>query len=132
MIYIYGKVRYSPHCECRVALLKSVSPHDNLTLGPHYNTRDRDIQKKQKLDLRVAGVLFTMQDNPKNNIIHPHDSNLSGFGTHVFSTIIPWDKTLRDASNYPKPLALRDITSCGAKAYLNFADEMMNLLKQRR
>ena len=92
----------------------------------------REIRKKKRPDLRVAGVLFTMWDNTKNETIHPNDSKLRSFNTHVFSTIIPWDKTLRDSSNYPKPLALRDITSRGAQVHLDFAKEMMNLLKQRR
>ena len=91
----------------------------------------REIRKKKRPDLRVAGVLFTMHDT-ENKIILQHDSKLRGFSTHVFSTIIPWDKTLRDASNYPKPLALRDIISRGAQVHLDFAKEMMNLLKQRR
>lgn len=92
----------------------------------------REIRKKRRPDLRVAGVLFTMQDNAINKITHQYNSKLRGFSTHVFSTIIPWDKTLRDASNYPKPLVLRDITSRGAQAHLDFAKEIMGLLKQRR
>jgi len=92
----------------------------------------KEIRKKKRPDLRVAGVLFTMHDNAENKIILQHDNKLRGFGTHVFSTIIPWDKTLRDASNYSKPLVLRDITSRGAQVHLDFAKEMMNLLKQRR
>ena len=92
----------------------------------------REIRKKKRPDLRVAGVLLTMWDKTKNETIHPHDSKLGGFNTHVFSTIIPWDKTLRDASNYPKPLALRDITSRGVQVYLDLAKEIMGLLKQRR
>ena len=92
----------------------------------------REIRKKKRPDLRVAGVLFTMWDSTKNETFHPHDSKLRGFNTHVFSTIIPWDKTLRDASNYPKPLAHRDITSRGAKVHLDLAKEIMDLLKQRR
>ncbi|HIJ54854.1 MAG TPA: ParA family protein [Deltaproteobacteria bacterium] len=92
----------------------------------------REIRKKKRPDLRVAGVLFTMQDNADIEIIHQHNNKLRGFNTHVFSTIIPWDKTLRDASNYPKPLALRDIASRGAQAHLDFAKELIALLKQRR
>lgn len=94
-------------------------------------TMIREIRKNKKPDLKIAGVLFTMWDGEKRNAMDQNEGRLKGLKAHVFSTIVPWDKVLRDASNYPKPLALLDITSIGAQAHLNLAVEIMHRLKPK-
>ena len=85
------------------------------------------------VDCDPLGNATTSLGIDKNRLfLDLHDALVGDVGFHdiVVSTTIPWDEMLQEASNYPEPLALRDITSRGAQAYLDFANEMLNRLKQ--
>ncbi len=85
------------------------------------------IQKKWNADLKIAGILFTMCDNNNSAGTGFAGNGSDSFKNKIFSTTIPWDKLLRFSSDLVKPLALHDIMSKGAKAYLDLAFEVMNL-----
>ncbi|MDD2390193.1 MAG: ParA family protein [Desulfobacterales bacterium] len=82
----------------------------------------QQIRKDKNPDLKISGIVYTMQDEGEDN---PSDK---GFGIHNFSTIIPQDRIIRDASTMGKPAALCDIQSIGARAYLKLALEIMDVL----
>jgi chromosome partitioning protein len=89
----------------------------------------RQVQKKTRSDLKVAGILFTMCQEP--SVIQKDVFNriLTHFKANIFSTTIPWDNKLRDTANHAKPLILQDIASKASRAHLDFALEVMNLFK---
>ena len=84
------------------------------------------IKRRLNPGLRVEGVLLTMFDK-RNNLSHQvaeeaekHLKNL------VFKTRIPRNVRLGEAPSFGKPILLYDITSQGAKSYLELAQEIMN------
>jgi chromosome partitioning protein len=85
-----------------------------------------DIREKINNNLKIAGILLTMYEETKSAL--PYGC-LSGIKDKLFSAIIPWDRNLRDSANYAKPLALYDIQSRGAKAHLDLAKELIEVLK---
>jgi chromosome partitioning protein len=85
-----------------------------------------EIQKKINSDLKIAGILLTMYEESNSSI---SEDALNGIRDKIFSTIIPWDRMLRNSANFAKPLALYDIQARGAKAYLELAKEITELLE---
>jgi chromosome partitioning protein len=48
------------------------------------------------------------------------------FGSKVFSAVIPRNVRLSEAPSFGQPALLYDITSTGARSYLELAKEIMN------
>ena len=75
--------------------------------------------------LEIAGVLFTMFDERTNLAQQVAGDVRSYFGARVFSTVIPRNVRLGEAPSHGKPVALYDVRSRGAEAYLALAKELL-------
>jgi chromosome partitioning protein len=73
--------------------------------------------------LRIIGVLLTMADERTNLTQQVHDEVARAFGDRVFKTVIPRNVRLAEAPSFGKPIMLYDISSKGARAYLELAKE---------
>jgi chromosome partitioning protein len=75
--------------------------------------------------LQIEGLLLTMYD-PRNSLSHQvaRDAR-EHFGDRVFRTIVPRNVRLSEAPSHGKPALLYDITSKGALAYLQLAEEYL-------
>ncbi len=74
--------------------------------------------------LRIAGVLVTMFDGRTRLAVEVLDEVMAHFPSQVFRTQIPRNIRLSEAPSYGKPVALFDIKSRGAQAYLALAREL--------
>jgi chromosome partitioning protein len=77
-------------------------------------------------NMRIEGILLTMvdeDDEPSRQIAQEIGSKFNGM---VFKTFIPRDKQFYSSSHPEKSLLLRDITSPGARSYLELAQEIMS------
>ncbi len=92
----------------------------------------RDIRKNIHSNLKIAGILFTMCDDPEVIRKSFSTGNSRRFKENILSTVIPWDPLLRESSNFTKPLVLHDILSRGARTHLDLAREIIRLLKPGR
>ena len=92
----------------------------------------RDIQKKLNPLLKIAGIFYTMSRNDTKKSRLFDTENLHQFRDKLFSTVIPWDDTLSEASDFTRPVALLDIMSKGAVAYMQLAQELMDVLARDR
>lgn len=83
------------------------------------------IQTDLNKSLEIMGILLTMFDS-RNNLSHQvHDEIRTHFGDQVFSTMIPRNVRLSEAPSHGLPVLLYDISSTGAKAYLDLAGEII-------
>ena len=83
------------------------------------------IQNDLNKDLDMMGILLTMFDS-RNKLSHQvHEEMRSHFGDKVFTTMIPRNVRLSEAPSHGMPALLYDITSTGAKAYLDLAGEIL-------
>jgi len=92
----------------------------------------RGIQKKLNPLLKIAGIFYTMCRNDSKNRQLFDTENLNQFRDKLFSTVIPWDDTLSEASDRTRPVALLDMMSKGAVAYMRLAQELMDVLARDR
>jgi chromosome partitioning protein len=76
-------------------------------------------------DLRITGVLVTMFDGRTRLASDVLDEVNAFFPTQVFRTQIPRNVRLSEAPSYGKPVALFDLKSRGAQAYLALAREVV-------
>ncbi len=77
--------------------------------------------------LKIEGILLTMFDT-RTNLSHQVVSEVEKFFKEkelVFKTIIARNIRLSESPGYGKPIILYDITSRGAKDYLNLAKEII-------
>ena len=96
-------------------------------LGKLLNTI-KIIQTRLNPDLEIEGILLTMYDvrlRLSNQVV---DEVRLHFKNMVFETIIPRNVRLAEAPSYGVPGVLFDKSSKGAKAYLDFANEMVERL----
>lgn len=79
-------------------------------------------------ELTIIGLLRVMFD-PRMTLSQQVSAQLEKhFGDKLFKTIIPRNVRLAEAPSYGVPGVLFDARSKGAKAYLDFADEMIERL----
>jgi len=84
------------------------------------------IQRGYNPRLTIGGIILTMFDG-RNNLSHQVSQELrSYFPEKVFKTIIPRNVKLSEAPSHGLPALLYDVSSRGAKAYLDLAREIMN------
>lgn len=84
------------------------------------------VQKGLNPGLRIEGIVLTMYDG-RNNLSRQVDEEIRAhFGEQVFRTVIPRNVRLSEAPSHGKPIILYDITSRGAVAYLELANELMS------
>lgn len=81
-------------------------------------------------DLKIIGLLRVMFD-PRNTLSNQVSAQLEQhFGDKVFRAIVPRNVRLAEAPSYGVPGVLFDKAAKGAQAYLAFADEMAERVKQ--
>jgi chromosome partitioning protein len=84
------------------------------------------IQRNYNPRLTIGGIILTMFDK-RNNLSHQVSQELrSYFPDKVFKTIIPRNVRLSEAPSHGLPAILYDVSSRGAKAYMNLAKEIIN------
>ena len=85
----------------------------------------RLIQGELNPDLQIGGILLTMFDG-RNNLCHQVSEEIrTHFADKVFSAVIPRNVRLSEAPSYGQPALLYDISSTGARSYLELAKEIM-------
>ncbi len=82
-------------------------------------------------NLRIIGLLRVMFDKRATLSQHVSDQLEKHFGDKVFKTVIPRNVRLAEAPSYGLPGIDFDPSSKGAQAYLGFAKEMLEWLKDR-
>jgi len=88
----------------------------------------KQVCKNLNPNLTIIGLLRVMYD-PRMTLAQQVSAQLEKhFGNKVFKTIIPRNVRLAEAPSYGVPGVLFDKSSKGAKAYLDFANEMVDRL----
>jgi chromosome partitioning protein len=87
----------------------------------------RNLQKTWNPDLKIAGVLFTMCHADTD--ADTETAVLSLFKDNRFRVTIPYDRLLRECSDFGKPLVLHDITARGARSYLQLTIELVRFFE---
>jgi chromosome partitioning protein len=76
--------------------------------------------------LAIEGILLCMVDS-RQNLSEQVASEVRGhFGDKVYGAVIPRNVRLSEAPSFGKPILLYDISSRGAKAYLEVAEEFLS------
>jgi chromosome partitioning protein len=83
-------------------------------------------------NLKVAGILFTMIEDEWRASYEAVPDFLISLKGSLFKTVIPWDTTLADASDFGKPGVLYDIGAPGSIAYLNVTGELHHKLSRNK
>ncbi|MEO8560469.1 MAG: AAA family ATPase [bacterium] len=83
------------------------------------------IQHSVNPELAIAGVLLTMYDARLNLSRQVAADAREYFGAQVFDTIVPRNVRLAEAPSFGKPIALYDVQSIGAQAYIAVAHELI-------
>jgi chromosome partitioning protein len=75
--------------------------------------------------LGIEGILLTMFDS-RNNLCHQVAQEVrTHFKEQVFRTVVPRNVRLSESPSHGKPVLLYDISSKGARSYLELAGELM-------
>ena len=85
----------------------------------------RLVQRALNPRLNVEGVLLTMFDGRLNLSKQVAAEAREYFGARVYRTTIPRNVRLAEAPSFGRPIALYDVLSRGAQAYLDLAQELM-------
>ncbi len=88
------------------------------------------IKKRLNPNLEVLGVLFTMFDNRTTLTKQVIDQVTEYFGDKVFDTKIPRTVRLAEAPGFGQSIIEYEPNGKGAKAYRNFAKEVLERCKQ--
>jgi chromosome partitioning protein len=91
----------------------------------------RLVQKGLNPSLDVEGVLLTMYDKRLNLSKQVAAEAIEYFGDKVYKTYIPRNVRLAEAPSFGKPIALYDVMSAGAQAYLDLAQEILATTEAR-
>jgi len=90
----------------------------------------RQVHANLNPDLQIIGLLRVMFD-PRITLQQHVSEQLKGhFGDKVFNAVIPRNVRLAEAPSYGQPGVVFDPASRGAQAYLDFAREMVDRVKQ--
>ncbi|MCK5913940.1 MAG: ParA family protein [Desulfuromusa sp.] len=85
----------------------------------------RLVQQELNPELSINGILLTMFDG-RNNLCHQvSDEIRAHFGDKVFSVVVPRNVRLSEAPSYGQPVLMYDISSRGAQAYMDLAQEVL-------
>ena len=85
----------------------------------------RLVQRALNPRLHIEGVLLTMFDGRLNLSKQVAAEAREYFGAKVYRTAIPRNVKLAEAPSFGRPIALYDILSKGAEAYLELAQEVI-------
>ncbi len=86
----------------------------------------RAIKKTTNPAIEIEGVLATMYDGRTNLSIQVLDEVKKFFPSKVYKTVIPRNIRLSEAPSFGEPIIKYDVTSKGAKAYVELAREVIN------
>jgi chromosome partitioning protein len=90
----------------------------------------RQVHANLNPDLQIIGLLRVMFD-PRITLQQQVSEQLKGhFGNKVFDAVIPRNVRLAEAPSYGQPGVVFDPASKGAQAYVDFAREMVERVKQ--
>lgn len=84
------------------------------------------VQKSLNKELEIEGVLLTMLDRRTNLGLEVADEVKVYFKNKVFETIIPRAVKLSEAPAHGLPITEHDISSEGARSYMNLAKEVIS------
>ena len=88
----------------------------------------KGIRDAGKSAVRVAGILFSMDDGIGASCRYFSPDTLKSLENVVFGTAIPFDPLFTVAAERGTPICLQDIKSGGARAFLELASEIVTLL----
>ncbi len=89
------------------------------------------IRVTHEVPLKIAGLLFNRCDTAKQIESFMENQNLSDAKELVFNTFIPHDAAIKNSRELKIPVALHDIKSPAADAYLRAAGELDFFFKER-
>jgi len=89
---------------------------------------------KQNLNknLEIQGVILSMFDGRTNLSIQVVEEVKKHFREKVYTTVIPRNVRLAEAPSFGLPITAYDPKSKGAEAYMDFADEFLELEEEKR
>lgn len=85
------------------------------------------VKKSLNPSLEVQGVILSMFDGRTNLSAQVVQEVKKYFGGKVYSTVIPRNVRLAEAPSYGLPITEYDPKSKGAEAYMEFAEEFLDL-----
>lgn len=85
------------------------------------------VRKNLNPNLQIQGVILSMFDGRTNLSIQVVDEVKRYFKEKVYTTIIPRNVRLAEAPSFGLPIIEYDPKSKGAEAYVDFADEFLDL-----
>ena len=85
------------------------------------------VKKSMNKRLEIQGVILSMFDGRTNLSIQVVEEVKKYFKEKVYTTVIPRNVRLAEAPSYGLPITVYDPKSKGAEAYLDFADEFLDL-----
>ncbi len=90
------------------------------------------VQNDLNPDLEIEGVLITMYDRRLVLSKDVVNEALEYFKNKVYKVFIPRNVRLAEAPSFGKPILLYDISSSGARAYMDLAKEILESDKTKR
>ncbi len=90
------------------------------------------VKRNLNPNLEIQGVILSMFDGRTNLSIQVVEEVKKYFKEKVYTTIIPRNVRLAEAPSYGLPIVEYDPKSKGAEAYLDFADEFLELEGEKK
>ena len=85
------------------------------------------VKKSLNPNLEIQGVILSMFDGRTNLSLQVVQEVKKYFGGKVYSTVIPRNVRLAEAPSYGMPITEYDPKCKGAEAYMDFAEEFLDL-----
>jgi chromosome partitioning protein len=89
------------------------------------------VKKSMNTTLEIQGVILSMFDGRTNLSIQVVEEVKKYFKEKVYTTVIPRNVRLAEAPSYGMPITEYDPKSKGAEAYIEFAEEFLELEGER-
>jgi len=89
------------------------------------------VKKRLNSKLEIEGVVFTMYDARTCLSLQVVENVKSNLEQTIYKSIIPRNVRLAEAPSYGMPITAYDSKSAGAEAYLNLADEIIELHNEK-
>lgn len=85
------------------------------------------VRERLNPGLDIEGVVFTMYDSRTNLSAQVVENVKQNLKHRIYQTLIPRNVRLAEAPSFGKPITVYDPKSAGAEAYLNLAQEVMEV-----